>query len=154
MCVVPTSCVCAFTGVGDDEGKVMVKFHCNWVCSFWEESKCIFWGQPSPLNYQVRSDWICDLLQVPCKPVLTCFMVRLLATKPSPPPGFLVRRVFGYGHPAGLKTKPVKGRRSSLWANGHPFQVLNCVCGRPPAVGLLFLKILTRLVAVFSLQPP
>ena len=37
---------------------------------------------------------MCDLLQVPCKPALTCFMEGLLATKPSPPPSFLVRRVY------------------------------------------------------------
>ena len=46
--------------------------------------------------------------------VLTCSMVGLSATKQSPLPSFLVRIVFGYGHPAGLKTKAVKGRRSSL----------------------------------------
>ena len=43
---------------------------------------------------QVRSDEICGLLQVPCKPVLTCSMVELSGTKPSPPPSFLVRRVY------------------------------------------------------------
>ena len=59
-------------------------------------------------------------------------------------------QVFGYGHPAGLKTKPVKGRRSSLWANGHPYLVPNCVCGYPPAVGL---HLIWRLVAGFALRP-
>ena len=63
---------------------------------------------------QVRPDQICDLLQVPCKPVQTCFVVGLLGNKPSPPPGFLVGRVYGYGHSAGLKTKPVRGQRRSL----------------------------------------
>jgi len=43
---------------------------------------------------QVRSDSICDLIEVPYKPALICFMVGLLGTKPSPPPGFLVRRVY------------------------------------------------------------
>ena len=71
------------------------------------------WGMIRP-ECQVRPDQICDLLQVSCKPVLTCSMVGLSATKPFPPPAFLVRRVFGYGHPAGLKTKPVKGQWSSL----------------------------------------
>ena len=42
----------------------------------------------------MRPDQICDLLQVPCKPELTYSMVRLSATKPSPPRGFLVRRVY------------------------------------------------------------
>ena len=67
-------------------------------------------------------------------------MVGLSATKPSPPPGFLLRRVYGYRHPAELKTKPVKGWRSSLLANSHPYLVPICVCGRPPAVGLLFIR--------------
>ena len=66
-------------------------------------------------------------------------MVGLSATTPSPQPGYLVRKVCGYGYPAGWKTKPVKGRRSSLWAKGHPYLVPNCVCGCPPAVGLLFI---------------
>ena len=46
------------------------------------------------IRCQVRPDQICDLLQVPCKPVLTCFMVGLLMTNPSTPPDFLVRRVY------------------------------------------------------------
>ena len=33
----------------------------------------------------------------------------------------------------------IKGRRSSLRANGYPYLVPNCVCGRHPAVGLLFI---------------
>ena len=53
------------------------------------------------LYCQVRPDQICDLLQVTCKPARTCTMVGLVVTKQSPPPGFLVRRVFGHGHPAG-----------------------------------------------------
>ena len=83
--------------------------------------------------------------------VLTCFMVGLMATKLSPLPGFLVRRVFGYGYPAGLKTKLVKGWGSSLWAKSHPYLVPNCTCGRPPAVGLPFSR---RLVAGFPLWRP
>ena len=34
-------------------------------------------------------------------------------------------------------TKPIKGRRNSLRVNGYPYIVPNCVCGHPPAVGLL-----------------
>ena len=45
---------------------------------------------------QIRPDQIGDLLQVPHKPVLTCFTVGLSVTKPSPPPGFLVS-VYGNG---------------------------------------------------------
>ena len=41
-----------------------------------------------------------------------------------------------------------KGWRSSLRANGHPYLMPNCVCGCPPAVGLLFIR---RLVAGFAL---
>ena len=52
-----------------------------------------FSGKPYVAFWQVRSDLICDLLQVPRKPVLTCFMVGLSMTKPSPPQSFLVRRV-------------------------------------------------------------
>ena len=37
---------------------------------------------------------ICDLPQLPRKPVRTCSMVMLAATKPSLPPSFLVRRVY------------------------------------------------------------
>jgi len=46
------------------------------------------------LYKHVRPDKICDLLQVSCKPVLTCSMVRLSETKPSPSPDFMVRRVY------------------------------------------------------------
>ena len=67
-------------------------------------------------------------------------MVGLSATTPSPQPGYLVRKVCGYGYPAGWKTKPVKGRWSSLWDNHHPYLMSNCVCSRPPAVGWLFLE--------------
>ena len=43
-------------------------------------------SQQRTIFCQVMSDYICDLLQVPCKPVLTCSMFGLSATKPSPPP--------------------------------------------------------------------
>ena len=43
----------------------------------------------------VSLQWYCQVKpEVPCKPVLTCFMVGLLVTKPSPPLGVLVRRVY------------------------------------------------------------
>ena len=73
----------------------------------------------------VRPDHICDLLQVLCKLAPTCFMVRLLVTEQSAPPGFLLWRVYGYGHPAGLKTKLVKGQRSSVsqWASIYGAQL-------------------------------
>ena len=35
--------------------KVVVKFHRNCVCSFWEESKCIFWGV-TPLSPETLLD--------------------------------------------------------------------------------------------------
>ena len=48
-------------------------------------------------------------------------MVGRSATKPAhPPEATQVRRVCG--HPAGRKTKPVKGRMSCLSTNGHPQQ--------------------------------
>ena len=62
-----------------------------------------------PQTLQVKPNQICGLLQVPCKPVLTCFMVGLSSTKPFPPPGFLLRRVCRYGHPAGLKRANDRG---------------------------------------------
>ena len=77
------------------------------------------------------------VLQVPCKPILTSFMVSLLATKPSPPPGFLVRRVYGYGHPAGLKQHLSQGGGAPCEPKAiHSW--CPTVCGHPPAVGLLF----------------
>ena len=42
----------------------------------------------------VTPDQICDLPQASCKPVLACSMVGLSANKPSPLPGFLVKRVY------------------------------------------------------------
>ena len=61
------------------------------------------------MDMDTQPNQICDLLQVPCKPSLIRFMVGLSATKPSLPPSFLVKRVFGYGHPAGLKQNLSKG---------------------------------------------
>ena len=80
-------------------------------------------------------------------------MVGLSATTPSPQPGYLVRKVCGYGYPAGWKTKPVKGRRSSVWANSHPYLMSNCVCSRPPAAGWLFSKVGARICTPATVKP-
>ena len=59
----------------------------------------------APSYCQVRLDQICDLLQLPCKPVQTRFMIRLLVTKQSPPPGFLVKCVWKWT-PSRIKKPP------------------------------------------------
>ena len=49
-----------------------------------EKLKQIIGNGDYPPNCEVRPDQICDLQQVPCKPIRTCSTVRLATTKLSP----------------------------------------------------------------------
>ena len=50
----------------------------------------------------------------PCMNETPSVSKKVCVTETPSPPGFLVRRVPEYGHPAGLNTKPAKGLRSFL----------------------------------------
>ena len=73
------------------------------ICIFAEVSQGALQG--THRYCQVRLDQICDLLQVSYKPVLTCSMVGLSATKPSPPPGFFGEEVVWLWTPSRSKNK-------------------------------------------------